>query len=129
MGAFPHPAAYRLLTPRGPRSLHTSMSGSDQLKLPAVRTREDAAVGVPADRPSSAQETSRAVPMLWRVFAANAAVFALAFALLALGPLEIHARIRLIELVLLMAGLVVMLARRPGASAPGAERRSRGWRS
>ena len=47
--------------------------------------------------------------MLWRVFAANAAVFALAFALLALTPFTIHARIRLIELVILIAGLLVML--------------------
>ncbi len=48
--------------------------------------------------------------MLWRVFAANAAVFAVAFALLALGPVTIHASIRLEELVLLAAGLVAMLA-------------------
>jgi two-component system sensor histidine kinase UhpB len=48
--------------------------------------------------------------MLWRVFAANAAVFAIAFALLALAPIEIHASIRLDELVLLLVGLVVMLA-------------------
>jgi two-component system, NarL family, sensor histidine kinase UhpB len=47
--------------------------------------------------------------MLWRVFAANAAVFALAFALLALAPVTLHAPIRLEELVLLLAGLVVML--------------------
>jgi two-component system sensor histidine kinase UhpB len=47
--------------------------------------------------------------MLWRVFAANAAVLALAFALVALSPLEIHARIRVIELVVLIVGLVVML--------------------
>lgn len=47
--------------------------------------------------------------MLWRVFAANAAVFALAFGLLALSPVTIHARIRLVELVVLLAGLVVML--------------------
>jgi two-component system, NarL family, sensor histidine kinase UhpB len=47
--------------------------------------------------------------MLWRVFAANAAVFALAFALLALGPVTIHASIRLEELVLLLVGLVAML--------------------
>jgi two-component system sensor histidine kinase UhpB len=47
--------------------------------------------------------------MLWRVFVANAAVFALAFALLALSPVTIHARIRLVELVLLVAGLLVML--------------------
>ena len=49
------------------------------------------------------------MPMLWRVFAANAAVFALAFGLLALSPVTIHAQIRLIELVILVAGLVVML--------------------
>jgi two-component system sensor histidine kinase UhpB len=47
--------------------------------------------------------------MLWRLFAANAAVFALAFALLAWSPVTIHARIRLLELVILLAGLVVML--------------------
>jgi two-component system sensor histidine kinase UhpB len=47
--------------------------------------------------------------MLWRVFAANAAVFALAFALLALAPVTLHASIRLEELVLLLVGLVVML--------------------
>jgi two-component system sensor histidine kinase UhpB len=47
--------------------------------------------------------------MLWRVFAANAAVFAVAFALLALAPVSLHASIRLEELVLLLAGLVVML--------------------
>lgn len=48
--------------------------------------------------------------MLWRIFAVNAAVFALAFAVLALTPVTIHARIRLVELVVLLAGLVVMLA-------------------
>jgi two-component system sensor histidine kinase UhpB len=47
--------------------------------------------------------------MLWRVFAVNAAVFALAFGLLALSPVTIHARIRLVELVILLVGLVVML--------------------
>jgi two-component system sensor histidine kinase UhpB len=47
--------------------------------------------------------------MLWRVFAVNAAVFALAFALLALAPVTLHASIRLEEVVLLLAGLVVML--------------------
>jgi two-component system, NarL family, sensor histidine kinase UhpB len=47
--------------------------------------------------------------MLWRVFVANAAVFALAFGVLALAPVTIHAAIRLDELVILLAGLVVML--------------------
>lgn len=47
--------------------------------------------------------------MLWRVFAANAAVFAIAFAVLALAPITVHASIRLDELVILLVGLVVML--------------------
>lgn len=47
--------------------------------------------------------------MLWRVFAANAAVFALAFALLAVAPISIHTSIRIDELVLLLVGLGVML--------------------
>jgi two-component system sensor histidine kinase UhpB len=51
----------------------------------------------------------RAVPMLWRVFVANAAVFAVALALLALAPVEIHTSIRVDELVILLVGLVVML--------------------
>jgi two-component system, NarL family, sensor histidine kinase UhpB len=83
------------------------MSSSDQLKLPAVRD---------ADREASSNRTElsnvpprHAVPMLWRVFAANAAVFALAFALLALAPVTLHASIRVEEIVLLLVGLVVML--------------------
>lgn len=48
--------------------------------------------------------------LLWRVFAANAAVFLAAFALLAWSPITIHAHIRLAELALLVAGLLVMLA-------------------
>ncbi|MGH2913398.1 MAG: sensor histidine kinase [Solirubrobacteraceae bacterium] len=43
------------------------------------------------------------------MFAGNAAVFALAFALMALTPVTIHARIRLAELVILLGGLAVML--------------------
>ncbi len=87
------------------------MSSPDQPKLPATSaTREDALPDLP---PVGGQDPvpapRRSVPMLWRVFAANAAVFALAFALLALTPIRIHARIRLIELVILLVGLVVML--------------------
>lgn len=48
--------------------------------------------------------------MLWRVFAANAAVFAVAFAVLALVPVTKHAPIRRDELVILVVGLIVMLA-------------------
>jgi two-component system sensor histidine kinase UhpB len=47
--------------------------------------------------------------MLWRVFAANAAVFVLAFVLLAVAPIELHAPLRIEELVLLLVGLVAML--------------------
>lgn len=60
-------------------------------------------------QPAAREPSRRALPMLWRIFAANAAVFALAFALLALSPVTIHARIRLVELVILLAGLAVML--------------------
>jgi two-component system sensor histidine kinase UhpB len=59
--------------------------------------------------PEEATTLRRPLPMLWRVFAANAAVFALAFALLALAPVTLHASVRVEELVLLLAGLVVML--------------------
>jgi two-component system, NarL family, sensor histidine kinase UhpB len=63
----------------------------------------------PENRGSSDDAGRRPLPMLWRVFAVNAAIFALAFALLALAPVTIHASTRLEELVLLLAGLVVML--------------------
>ncbi|HZU77477.1 MAG TPA: sensor histidine kinase, partial [Dehalococcoidia bacterium] len=110
MGAFAHPAAYRLPSHALVERLNTPVSGSDQLKFPVVSTTSaDASVGAPAQAAEHPPSPARAVPMLWRVFAANAAVFALAFALLALTPFEIHARIRLIELVILLAGLIVML--------------------
>jgi two-component system sensor histidine kinase UhpB len=71
----------------------------------------DQALSTVAPKNGTAQEevSGRPLPMLWRVFAANAAVFALAFALLALSPVTIHARIRLVELVILIVGLLVML--------------------
>jgi two-component system sensor histidine kinase UhpB len=78
------------------------MSSSDQLDpAPAPLARDG---GSPSTAPAA-----RPVPMLWRVFGANAAVFAVAFALLALAPVTIHASIRLDELVLLLVGLIVML--------------------
>ncbi|MGH2884566.1 MAG: HAMP domain-containing sensor histidine kinase, partial [Solirubrobacteraceae bacterium] len=85
------------------------MSNSDQRR--AVGAARWRAPGRPSGRPVDRTDSPprRAVPMLWRVFAANAAVFALAFALLALSPVTIHARIRLVELVVLLVGLVVML--------------------
>jgi two-component system, NarL family, sensor histidine kinase UhpB len=87
------------------------MASRDQINLPAVRPDHGTATpGRQSDqRPSDARAPGRTVPMLWRVFAANAAVFALAFALLALAPLEIHIPVRVDELVLLLVGLVVML--------------------
>ncbi|MHB8696385.1 MAG: HAMP domain-containing sensor histidine kinase, partial [Solirubrobacteraceae bacterium] len=108
MGANAHPAAYRLLTAR---AAHTTMTSPEQLNTPRVRpARRETSPRPPSDgRPDRAEVSARALPMLWRVFAANAAVFAVAFALLALSPVTIHARIRLVELVVLLAGLVVML--------------------
>lgn len=79
------------------------MSSSDQLDSPPPHVASD------GGSPSPAPADARPLPMLWRVFAANAAVFAVAFALLALAPVTIHAAIRLDELVLLLAGLMVML--------------------
>jgi len=85
------------------------MSSPDQLKVPGV-TRKTAKSHLQSQRRSEPAETrTQSVPMLWRVFAANAAVFALAFALLALTPFEIHKSLRLDELVILLAGLIVML--------------------
>ncbi|MGH2877644.1 MAG: sensor histidine kinase [Solirubrobacteraceae bacterium] len=85
------------------------MSRSD--KVPAVVVER----GEPPHRDSAektlvrARAPWRSLPMLWRVFAANATVLTLAFALLAIAPVKLHASIRLEELVLLLAGLVVML--------------------
>jgi two-component system sensor histidine kinase UhpB len=47
--------------------------------------------------------------LLLQIFACNAAVFIAAFVLLAVTPVTIHAPIRLVELVLLFAGLLLLL--------------------
>ncbi|MGH2884021.1 MAG: sensor histidine kinase [Solirubrobacteraceae bacterium] len=85
------------------------MSNPDQLDAPSVRAIRDDRRSRPHSEDGSGRANARPTPMLWRVFAANAAVFALAFALLALSPVTIHARIRLVELVILLVGLAVML--------------------
>lgn len=50
------------------------------------------------------------LPLLWRVFAINAALLIVATLLLALTPVEIHARIAIVEGLDLGVALVVMLA-------------------
>ncbi|MBX5475468.1 MAG: HAMP domain-containing protein [Thermoleophilia bacterium] len=50
------------------------------------------------------------MPLLWRVFAINAALLAVATLLLAVTPVTIHAPIALVEAVVLVAGLLAMLA-------------------
>jgi two-component system sensor histidine kinase UhpB len=50
------------------------------------------------------------LPLLWRVFAINAALLVAATLLLALTPVTIHARIAIVEGLDLAVGLVVMLA-------------------
>jgi two-component system sensor histidine kinase UhpB len=50
------------------------------------------------------------LPLLWRVFAINAALLAVATLLLALTPVTIHARIAIVEGLDLAVALVVMLA-------------------
>lgn len=49
------------------------------------------------------------LPLVWRVFAINATLLALATLLLALTPVTIHASIAIVEAVVLAAGLVLML--------------------
>lgn len=87
------------------------VTSTDQHQLPTAREiRQTTRVGSSSTpRQPTSSPPKRASPILWRVFAANALVFALAFALLALSPITIHARIRLVELMLLLAGLAVML--------------------
>lgn len=50
------------------------------------------------------------LPLLWRIFAINAALLVIATLLLALTPATIHARIALVEGLDLAIGLLVMLA-------------------
>lgn len=84
------------------------MPSRDHLNVPpAPPVRAETGTPPADERPQPAD--ARPLPMLWRVFAANAAVFALAFAVLALAPVTLHASIRIEEIVLLLAGLVVML--------------------
>jgi two-component system, NarL family, sensor histidine kinase UhpB len=52
----------------------------------------------------------RRPPLLWLVFAANAAVFVVAYLLLVLSPLEISAPAALGQAAILLAGLLVLLA-------------------
>jgi two-component system sensor histidine kinase UhpB len=68
--------------------------------------------GTPRQR-ASADQPSRAagVPLLWRLFAANGAVLALAVLLLAVTPITITAPVATLEQVaILLVGLAVMLA-------------------
>jgi two-component system sensor histidine kinase UhpB len=87
------------------------MSSSDERSVPAAPPAgsERRSASRARSRADDEAVTGRPLSMLWRVFAANAAVFAVAFALLALAPVTLHASLRLEELVLLLAGLVVML--------------------
>ena len=102
------PASFGLrATPSGESSRTvTSDPGRSTSPLPAKATRPPSALAIESRAPPAHR---RPMPMLWRVFAANAAVFTLAFVLLALAPIAVHASIRLDELVILLVGLVVML--------------------
>src|SRR5436305_4770174 len=108
MGANADPRYSQLArSPLGERN-RNAMSSHESFNVSASSpVRAGAETRPEGDRPPPAGPRPR--PMLWRVFVANAAVFALAFALLALAPVTLHASIRLEELVLLLVGLVVML--------------------
>jgi two-component system, NarL family, sensor histidine kinase UhpB len=87
-----------------------SLLNSTELATPAPAP-EERGPGNPANARAPIEHRDRwNMSLLWRVFAANAAVFLAAFAVLAWSPITIHAHIRLAELVLLLAGLLVMLA-------------------
>jgi two-component system, NarL family, sensor histidine kinase UhpB len=93
-------------TPSLPGPSTMSLPNSTELAQPAERAPGSPATGrVPAEH----HERSN-ISLLWRVFAANAAVLLAAFALLVWSPVTIHAHIRLAEVVLLVVGLLVMLA-------------------
>jgi len=49
------------------------------------------------------------LPLLWRIFAINSVLLAVATLLLALTPVTIHASIALVEVVVLVVGLLAML--------------------
>jgi two-component system, NarL family, sensor histidine kinase UhpB len=85
------------------------MSPANSTEL-ATPTSDQRSPAVPENDGAPIEDLDRAnVSLLWRVFAANAVVLAAAFALLAWTPITIHAHIRLVELALLVAGLLVML--------------------
>jgi two-component system sensor histidine kinase UhpB len=61
-------------------------------------------------RLSAMRRRLASMPLFWRVFATNAAVLALATAALALGPFTVSVPIAFTQLLVLLAGLLVMLA-------------------
>src|SRR5579884_1126027 len=110
MGANAHPGSGRAPTAAAGERSPSQMHSHDELNVPPAPSARGGGLPVATDGDRPPPFAGRPLPMLWRVFAANAAVFAVAFALLALGPVTIHASIRLEELVLLLVGLVAMLA-------------------
>jgi two-component system sensor histidine kinase UhpB len=107
MGANAHPLPNPLPASPPPERNRNTMSSHNHLNVPPSVRAGTNSPSAEDHRPTSG---GRPLPMLWRVFAANAAVFALAFALLALAPVTLHASVRLEEVVVLLAGLIVMLA-------------------
>ena len=73
----------------------------------------DAALGLRSERAPESARPSRSfdrLSLLWKVFAANVAVFVVAFAVLAWAPVTVHRVATPGELVVLLIGLVLMLA-------------------
>jgi two-component system sensor histidine kinase UhpB len=63
-----------------------------------------------AETPSPMRTRLMTAPLLWRVFAANAAVMTLAFIGLVVGPVTVSARVAASELVVLAVGLLALIA-------------------
>src|SRR5438270_3597700 len=100
MGASAHPRPAPIANSPIGEPNRNVMSSQERLNLSPASSGAAGTEAVAAeDRPVS----GRPRPMLWRVFAANAAVFAVAFAVLALAPVTLHASIWLAELVLLVS--------------------------
>lgn len=68
-----------------------------------------AAPGGGFPRPARVARTVRELPLVWKVFLTNAAVLAVATAVLALGPFTVSFPVRATELLALLAGLLAML--------------------
>ena len=75
MGANAHPGAYRLLSSPAVERTQSAMSNPDELHALPVRAIRDDWRSRPLAEDGLGRADGSSMPLLWRVFAANAAVF------------------------------------------------------